>query len=434
MTSGPSNHVNQANGRNYNPLSAGTGGSVVVERCQSCGSSHLRSILSLGYLPPVNTMAPIGQSRTEQVFYPADLLRCEECELVQLGCIVDPGILFPPHYPYTSGTTRILRENFADLYAEVQRLHAMGSEHLAVDIGSNDGTLLQNFKKRGHRVFGVEPTNAGQLAIQAGIPTLTAFFGPQVAERIREEHGAARIVTAANVFAHIENIHDIVDGIVWLLDADGIFVSESHYLLSLVETLQYDTIYHEHLRYYSLASLSHLLAAHGLEVFHARQIPTHGGSIRVYAARRGQRPVMDSVATILREESSKLSPECFTDFRRRVIDSRLDLLLQIIAVRRRGERVYAVGAPSRASTLVNYVGLDEGLLDCVLEIAGSYKIGRCMPGTTIPVMEETRLVQDQPEYALLLSWHIAEELTSKLRALGFKGKFLIPLPVPRVLD
>jgi hypothetical protein len=412
---------------------AGTGGSVLVERCQVCGSADLRSILFLGYLPPVNTMNPIGTRPDEQPAYPAELLRCDTCTLVQLGLTVDPTIIFPPHYAYTSGTTRILRENFAELYREVMQLFPLQPEDLVVDIGSNDGTLLGNFHRGGHRVCGVEPTNAHKLALAAGIPTVNAFFGPESAEDVKRRHGRARVITAANVFAHIEDVHAIVDSVLSLLGDDGVFITESHYLLPLVETLQYDTVYHEHLRYYSLTSLRYLLEMHGLEVIHAKRIPTHGGSIRVYASRKGQRSVSDAVAPLLKAEESALALEQLAEFRRKVSASKLDLLALLHQLRRDGSRVYAVGAPSRASTLVNYVGLDDSIVECVLEIKGSYKIGKYMPGTLIPVLEEKKLFDDQPEYALLLSWHIGDELSAKLRELGYRGRFVSPLPVPRLL-
>jgi len=415
---------------NFNPSSAGTGGSVLVERCQVCGARDLKSILFAGFLPPVNTMAPIGTRPNEQPAYPAELLQCPTCRLVQLGLIVDPAVLFPPHYAYTSGTTRILRENFAELYHEVMRLYPIAKDDLAVDVGSNDGTLLSNFHDAGHRVCGVEPTDTYKLAVQRGMPTVNAFFGPEAASQVVAQHGRARIVTATNVFAHIENVHEIVESIVAMLDDDGIFISESHYLLPLVQTLQYDTIYHEHLRYYALQSLKYLLEMHGLEVIHAKRIPTHGGSIRVYASRAGQRPVQPSVAAILAEEERELTWERFLDFRRRVSQSKLDLMALLKGIRGKGERVYGVGAPSRASTMVNYVGLDDAIVDCVLEIQGSYKIGKLMPGTLIPVLEESKLFADQPEYALLFSWHIADELIPKLRQKGYSGRFIVPLPTP----
>jgi SAM-dependent methyltransferase len=416
-----------------NPPTIGTGGSTLVERCQVCGSADLRSILFLGYLPPVNTMGPIGGRPNEQPAYPAEMLHCGQCQLVQLGLIVDPSIIFPPHYAYTSGTTRILRDNFAELYREVMARYPLAPSDLVVDVGSNDGTLLGNFQRGGHRVCGVEPTNAFRIAAAAGITSVNAFFGRDSAAEVRAAHGQARIVTAANVFAHIEDVHAVVDSILHLLTDDGIFISESHYLVPLLETLQYDTIYHEHLRYYSLTSLNYLLEMHGLEVIHARPIPTHGGSIRVYAARRGTHPVSADVAAMLDHERQVLTVARFAEFRRRVAASKLDLMALLRDVRRDGARIYAVGAPSRATTLVNFVGLDDAILDCVLEIKGSYKIGKYMPGTLIPVVDEARLFDDQPEYALLLSWHIGDELAAKLRQLGYTGRFIVPLPSPRIL-
>jgi hypothetical protein len=415
-------------------LAAGSKGSVVVEQCQACDSRDLAPVLFLGFLPPVNTMPPVGSRPEEQPMYPAQVLRCRRCELVQLGLIVDPTILFPPSYPYTSGTTKILRENFAELRAEVQALYPPAKDALVVDIGSNDGTLLGNFVAAGYRVHGIEPTEAGKIAREAGVATLTAFFDRTAADTVVRESGRAQIITATNVFAHMEDIHSVIDAVLSLLADDGLFITESHYLLSLVETLQYDTIYHEHLRHYSLTSLRHLLAMHDLEVVHARRIPTHGGSIRVYAARRGRYPVRDSVAPVLEREARELTEDALAGFRRRVVQAKLELLALLRTLRADGARIYGIGAPSRASTLINYVGLDDGILDCVLEIPGSYKIGKYVPGTLIPVFAEARLYTDQPEYALLLSWHIADELMPKLRANGFKGRFVLPLPVPRVSD
>lgn len=413
---------------------AGTGGSVVVDRCQVCGNDDLESVLFLGYLPPVNQMRPIGQRPHEQPAYPAELLRCRQCQLVQIGLIVDPAILFPPEYPYTSGTTRILRDNFAELQREATPLLGLTGTELVVDIGSNDGTLLQNFHAAGHPVCGVEPTLMANLANERGIRSHMSFFGPEAAARVVRECGKATVVTATNVFAHIEGIHTIVESLLAMLDDNGVFISESHYLMALIETLQYDTIYHEHLRHYSLESLAYLLRMHGLEVIHAKRIPTHGGSIRVYAAREGRRPVQPSVAAILAEERSAgdLS-DLLQRFRHRVAFSKVQLHALLKDVIGAGHRVFGVGAPSRASTLINYTGLDREQLTCVVEVAGSYKVGKYMPGTLIPVVDEARLFEEQPEYALLLSWHIADELIPKLTARGFGGRYIVPLPEPRVV-
>lgn len=379
-------------------------------------------------------MAKIGTRPDEQPAYPAELLYCPVSKLVQLGLIVDPAILFPPHYAYTSGTTRILRDNFAELYEEASSVFSLSKEDLIVDIGSNDGTLLSSWQQNGYRVCGIEPTNAYKLAVERNIPSLNQFFGLSSAAEVVSQYGKASLVTATNVFAHIENIHEIVEGILSMLKDDGIFVSESHYLMSLLETLQYDTIYHEHLRYYSLSSLQFLLGMHGMDIVRAKRIPTHGGSIRVYAARKGTHEIDPSVRALLAEEDQMLTQETFTLFRERIASSKLGLLQLLADAKAKGARIYGVGAPSRASTLVNHVGLDDAIIDCVLEIKGSYKIGKYMPGTLIPVLEEEKLFEEQPEYALLFSWHIADELVPKLKARGYRGKFIIPLPEPTVIS
>ncbi|MBI3710546.1 MAG: methyltransferase domain-containing protein, partial [Proteobacteria bacterium] len=328
-----------------------------------------------------------------------------------------------------------LRDNFGDLAREAAPLIGLKSGDLVVDIGSNDGTLLGNFKEAGYRVLGIEPSQAGEVARQRGVDTLTAYFDAATAVKVRASHGAARLITAANVFAHIGNIHAVVDAIVDLLAPDGVFISESHYLLDLVETVQYDTIYHEHLRHYALGSLKRLLAEHGLEVFHVKRIPTHGGSIRVYAGRQGLRRIEPSVAEREAHEARAgiTDGSALDGFRRRVLASKLGLHALIAPLKRNGARIYGIGAPSRASTLINYTGLDDGALDCVLEISTSHKLDKYMPGTRIPVLDEAKLFADQPEYAMLLSWHIADELMAILRKKGYRGRFIVPLPEPRIV-
>lgn len=413
---------------------AGTGASVPIECCQVCGHAPLDAVLSLGYMPPVNQMVPVGQVPRQLSWFPTTFLHCRNCELVQLGLAVDPTIIFPPEYPYTSGTTKLLRDNFADLQRESAAMLGLSDKDLIVDIGSNDGTLLLNFQSGGQRVLGIEPTDVSDIANQRGIPTIKRYFGIEVAREVKREFGAASVITAANCFAHMEDVHAIIDAIIEMLKPDGVFISESHYLISLLDTLQYDTIYHEHLRYYSLTSLKYLLEMHDLEVFHARPIPSHGGSIRVYAARRGTHSVQDGVRRILAAEPRGDSMIKRLDrFRNEVVLSKLRLLSMLRDLKEKGARVVGISAPSRASTLVNYVGLDEGLIDYVCEIAGSLKIGKYMPGTQIPVIEESRLYSDQPDCAIIFSWHIADELASKIKAKGFRGKLITPLPVPRVL-
>jgi SAM-dependent methyltransferase len=412
---------------------AGTGASVPVECCQICGHAPLRDVLSLGYMPPPNRLEPIGEIPRQQSWFPTNLMYCSNCELVQLGLAADPALIFPPEYPYTSGTTKLLRDNFSDLYREAFAMLRLAKDDLVIDIGSNDGTLLANFKDGGHTVLGIEPTDVGDIANKRHIPTIKHYFGPEVAREIKAKYGPASVVTATNCFAHIEDVHAIVDGIVEMLKPDGVFISESHYLIALLDTLQYDTIYHEHLRYYSATSLKYLLEMHGLAIFHARRIPTHGGSIRVYAGRRGTHNVQESVRRVLDlEPRGEALTERLTSFRRDVVLSKLRLMAMLRELKEKGARIAGVSAPARASTLINYVGLDEGIIDYICEIVGSLKIGKYLPGTRIPVVDEARLFSDQPDCAVIFSWHIADELAAKLKAKGFSGQLITPLPTPQV--
>jgi 2-polyprenyl-3-methyl-5-hydroxy-6-metoxy-1,4-benzoquinol methylase len=402
-----------------------------ITKCQISNSKKLKSIIFLGYLPPVNTLRKINSTATEEKSFPAELLYCEESKLAQLGCIVDKKILFPYSYPYTSSTTKILRENFADLYKDVKKITNIKKEDLIIDIGSNDGNLLQNFKDN-HRVLGVTPEKIGKLAIKKGIPTIIDYFNKKTHKNILKKYGQAKIITATNVFAHIDNINEILKYIIRTLTDDGIFISESHYLLPLIKELQYDTIYHEHMRYYSVQSLNYLFKKNNLEIIDIKEIPTHGGSIRVYAAKKGRYQISKNVKIQLNKEKKFLNYKNFKEFRHKVSMSKVKLYNLISNIKSNKKKIYGVGAPSRASTLINYVGLDQDLIDCVLEVDGSYKIGNYIPGTKIPILNEKILIKNKPDYLILFSWHISKELKKNLRNKGFKGKFIIPLPNPRI--
>jgi hypothetical protein len=406
-----------------------------ITACQMCSGDKLNSIIFLGYLPPVNTMPPLGAPPVEEPSFPLEMLRCDDCGLVQIGLEVSQGVLFPESYPYLSGSTRILRDNFAEQYREVLDVVGLGQDELVIDVGSNDGTLLHNYHAAGHQVLGIEPSQAADIASGRGIRTLKTYFGLETARQVRKEYGPAKVVTACNVFAHIADVHAVVDGIVEMMGDDGVFVSESHYLVDLVETIQYDTIYHEHLRYYHLGALIGLLGKHGLEVFHVRRIPTHGGSIRVFAGKKGRRPVLPSVTERLAHETAMgiTDGSGLRGFRDRVIRSKLDLYALLAPLKAQGARIYGIGAPSRASTLINYVGLDDGIVDAVMEVSSSHKLNKYVSGTRIPVLDEKKLYDDQPEYALMLSWHIADELAPILKRNGFRGRFIVPLPEPRII-
>lgn len=410
-----------------------SGNSIPVTFCQNCANPNLWSVLFLGFLPPVNKLIKIGSTLKEQPSYPAQLFYCSKCHLAQLGLIVDPNILFPKEYPYTSRTTKVLRDNFADLYAESSKMLTLKKDDFIIDIGSNDGTLLSNFKDN-HRVLGITPEDVGKDAVKLGIPTEFEYFSKKTAMEIKQKYGTANLITAANVFAHMEQIHDIIEGILLLLKQDGVFISESHYLYPLLKNVQYDTIYHEHMRYYSLISLKNLLEHHGLEVFHAKEIPSHGGSIRVYAARKGVGKIRPTVKTLLAQEKKFVSnKKAFAEFAHKTLLSKLALSSLLLDIKKQNKSIFAISAPSRGSTLINYTGLDEQIISCIVEVKGSYKIGNYAPGTIIPILDEEILFRQQPEYALLLSWHIAEELMPKLKKKGYKGDFIIPLPYPKIV-
>ena len=399
-----------------------------VVKCQISKSRDLKSIIFLGYLPPVNTLNKIKSIPKEEIFFPAELLYCRKSKLVQLGCIVNKEILFPSSYPYTSSTTKILRENFSDLYYEVKKNFNLKKNDLIIDIGSNDGNLLSNFKN--HRILGVTPEKIGKIAIKKGIPTIINYYDKKTSSKIIKKYGKAKIITATNVFAHIDNINEIIKLIKKTLKDDGVFVSESHYLLPLIKKLQYDTIYHEHLRYYSVQSLKFLFEKHNLEIIDTKEIPTHGGSIRVYAARKGKYIKTKNVSKQLDKERKYLNYENFKNFKDKIVKSKIDLFNLIKKIKKNKNKIFGVGAPSRASTLINYVGLDQDMIDCVLEVNGSHKIGHYIPGTKIPILNENIIIKEKPEFLILFSWHIKDELKKNLKKKGFKGKFIIPLPVP----
>ncbi len=405
--------------------------SKAVTKCQISNSKNLDSLIFLGFLPPVNTLRKIGSTLEEEISFPAELLYCNKSKLAQLGCIVDKEILFPYTYPYTSSTTKILRDNFANLYKDTKKIVELKKNDLIIDIGSNDGNLLSNFKNN-HKVLGVTPEKIGNIAIKKGIPTIIDYFNNKTVKKILNKYGKAKIITATNVFAHIDNINQIVKNILKTLKSDGIFISESHYLLPLIQTVQYDTIYHEHLRYYSLQSLNYLFKKHRLEIIDTKEIPTHGGSIRVYAARKGKFKISKNVKKQLEKEKKYLNKKSFNQFKKNVVNSKIGLFNLINKIKNSNKKIFGVGAPSRASTLINYLGLDQDIIDCVLEINGSYKIGNYIPGTKIPILNENILKKQKPDYLILFSWHIKNELKKNLKKKGYKGKFIIPLPSPKI--
>ncbi len=407
--------------------------SKIINKCQFSKKKDLIRILSLGFLPGVNQMHKISSKRNFENFFPTNLVYSPSSKLFQIDNIVDKKILFPKSYPYTSSTTKILRENFKNLYEETNQLFKLKSNDLVVDIGSNDGNLLEKFKNC--KVLGITPEKIGIKAIKKGIPTIIDYFTDKVVNKILKKYGKAKIITATNVFAHIDNIDEVIKNIKKLLEKNGIFISESHYFLSLVKTLQYDTIYHEHLRYYTISSLKNIFNKYNLKIIKVKKIPTHGGSIRVYVTRDSFKfKNCPSVSLAIKKEKNYLSVNKIKEFKDKVLFSKVSLLSKLQNLKKKNKKIFGVGAPSRATTLVNFVGLNEDIIDCICEIKGSYKINHFLPGTRIPIYQEDIIYKKKPDYLLLLSWHISKELIISFKKKGYKGKFIIPLPNVKIVQ
>jgi hypothetical protein len=370
-----------------------------ITACQICSSDDLTVILDMGE-------QPLAENFSSGKRYPLALQQCGDCTLVQLTYAVDQREVFPLDHPYASGNTKALVEHFMGLSNRVARY--LGDGDLIVDIGANDGTFL-GLVRPGVRRVAVEPTDQAKKCTQKGIDVWQNFFTWYVSAGIRECDGFAKVITAANVLAHVPDCHDFVQNVADLLADDGVFVTENHLLTSVVDGLQVDAIYAEHLRYYSPTSLARLLGMHGLTITEMENVPTHGGSFRVFARK-------------LRVD----------DFAKRATGAAEKLLRMLADIAGHGEAVYGVGAATRATPLIHFAGIAP-YLTCVCEIPGSEKIGHNMPGTQVPVVDEVRLLEDQPPYAILFSWQWAESITRKLRAAGYKGRWIVPLPEPRIL-
>jgi hypothetical protein len=406
-----------------------------VTGCQICHSKDLEPILSLGHQPVVQQHLTPEKLREPEMAFPLNWCRCPSCGLVQIDYIIDPKVVFHSEYPYQTGMTKMLIDNFRELTFLIAARYKLTEKDLAVDIGSNDGTLLQGFKAKGIRVLGVEPTKIAFIAERNGVPTVNDFFSEKVAEEIVEKHGKAKAITATNVFAHVNNLTSFLRGIHKLLSDDGVFVTESQYLMDIMQKLEFDTIYHEHLRFYSVKALVELHRRHGFTVVDAERISSSGGSIRVFAM-KGERDSSSRVQLLISEEEKAglYSREVYEEFKNRLFDVKRKILHLLIGLKQEGNRIVGIGAPARASTILGFFNLDGSLLDYICERKGSLKIGLYTPGTHVPIVDEERLFNDQPEYAMLLSWHIADDLVKKMKENGFKGKFIVPLPEPKIID
>ncbi|MDO8522313.1 MAG: class I SAM-dependent methyltransferase, partial [bacterium] len=286
----------------------------------------------------------------------------------------------------------------------------------------------------GIRVLGIDPSSATNIAIEKGIPTDVVFFNEGEAHTVAERMGKPKIITATNVFAHVKELDSFMRGITALLAPDGVFISESGYVADMIEGMQYDSIYHEHLRYYSVTSLAVLFGRFQMEIINVERIPSHGGSIRVYAARKGAHPASPLVQQLISTEKQKCytALPIYTKFAEDIAKTKLALLNIIFGLKKKNCRIAGIGAPAKGNTILNYCQLNTDTIEYLAE-KSALKIGLYSPGMHIPVVDESRLFEDMPEAALLLSWNLADELIPKLRQAGFRGQFIVPNPIPRLV-
>jgi SAM-dependent methyltransferase len=355
--------------------------------------------------------------------------------MAQLDYVVDGSTVYHQNYPYRTGVTKELAQYQFAMAGDLAQRYGLHSRSLVVDIGSNDGTLLAGFKQRGARALGVEPTNIAQLAQAAGIDTVHSFFNLSIAQEIAATHGKADLITASNVFAHMANLGDVIEGIRALMKDDGTFVLENHYLVDVLNKAQYDTVYHEHLRTYSCRSLVTLFSFYGMRVFHAERVSRYGGNIRAHIC-KDARPAESSVDLLLRaeDEIGLARREIYEEFRRKVEISRDSLLETALAARKKGLRFVGNSFPGRANTLLHYCDIGNRLMPYIAEQPTSLKKGLFSPGKHIPVVDNEILFREQPDYVVLLAWHYSEPIAADLRRRGLKSKLIIPLPQCKILE
>ena len=408
-----------------------------LDHCQVCGSQDLKLVVDLGHQPLCDSLLKPELLDGPETTYPLRLFRCVACSLTQLDYVVDGSVVYSPEYPYRSGITKELEEYQRQFADGIISRFGLAPDSLCVDIGSNDGTLLTGFKRRGMRALGVEPTNIAKIArTENGIDTIQSFFTEALAKEIIAEHGHAKVTTATNVFAHMAPLGDVVRGIITLLDKDGIFVTESHYLLDVVSGAQYDTIYHEHIRTYSLKSLVTLFEQYGLSVFHVQRADRYGGNIRAYLCRKGALAVTQAVGDLLKEEQAfgLYDDRVYVDFAASARKSRAALMEFAYKARASGVRFVGNSCPGRCSTLLNYCGMNPELMPYLAEQPKSLKLGMYLPGQHIPIVENSVLIREQPDYVVLLAWHYAKPIAEQLRARGLRSKFVVPLPEFKIVD
>jgi SAM-dependent methyltransferase len=404
--------------------------------CRCCGAALTETFADLGMTPLANSFIPPDQAARMEPFYPLHALVCSNCRLVQLAEFESPQAIFS-HYPYFSSVSESWLRH-AEAYAEAMAARfRLGPRTPVVEVASNDGYLLQHFARRGIPVLGVDPAaNVAQVAIARGVPTEVAFFGAATARRLRAAHPAPALVAANNVLAHVPELHDFVEGFRILLAPGGVATFEFPHLLRLVERVEFDTIYHEHFSYLSLLVAELIFGRHGLVVFDVEELPTHGGSLRLFVrhVEDASKPVTPAVARVRTAEqvAGLDGPEAYRRFASRVVETKCALLDFLIRTRRAGQLVVGYGAPAKGNTLLNYCGVGPELLPFTVDLS-PHKQGLLLPGTRIPVRPPEAIREERPDYVLVLPWNLRDEIARQLSFIrNWGGRFVVPIPTPQV--
>ena len=399
------------------------------EKCRICSSKNLKIILDLGEQPPSNSFLDIDELNSPESKFPLRLFWCKDCYLVQLLDIVDKEYLFKNYFYMTSASKPIV-DHFKKYAQDVYQEFLQEDNSFVVEIGSNDGSLLKEFKKLGVSILGIEPaTNLSELANQSNVTTKNTFFSSEVSKEIIKSRDVS-VVIANNVIAHIENLQDLMNGIKILIGNNGVFIFEVPYLVDLIENLEFDTIYHEHLSYFSILPLLKLVKQFGLEIFDIRKQLVHGGTLRIFVSQKDNYPINNSVNVFLNEEH-KLGLdkiEFYHKFSTNVEELKKNLLKLLTQLKKENKSLLGYGAPAKGNVLLNYCGINTNFLDCIIDTT-PLKQGKYTPGMHIPIIPPKNL--KNTDVALLLAWNYESEILLKEKIFRENGgKFLIPLPKP----
>jgi len=406
--------------------------------CRLCLSGKLDAAFELVSTPPANELLYSNQLDASQEEFPLEMMSCRDCGHVQLSHVVDPERLFR-NYLYVSGTSPVFVEHFRKYAEEVLGTVKAKANSLVIDIGSNDGTLLRFYKDAGHRVLGIDPAKQiSHNATASGIPTNCAFFTSDYARELLSEHGQPLIITANNVFAHADDLRDIVEGISLLLNDTGVFVFEVSYLLDVLQQNLFDTIYHEHVSYHSIKPLVSLMDSMGMNLFKVTLVPSHGGSIRCYAQKSGGHYELDSGVKHLVEKEIQAGLYDITTYaayiaKIRNIGGELKGFLE--KLKSRGKRIAGFGAPAKATTLMYQFGIGPEHIDYIIDDS-PLKQGLFSPGKKIPIVASDALQDEKtrPDYLLILAWNFAETIINKNESFSRSGgKFIVPIPELKII-